>query len=318
MESGVYNVGCRAVLMDEIDTEEMILEGVLSSESIDWHGTIFSAEATQRALDKYGGSVSAMHPRDGGVLPVGKIVKREYTNDGKARIEVKLSKTDRAYETWQLAKDNVLQGFSIQFARAKSEINEEGTPVITDYDIIDVTIHTNPSNPDAVIDGLRSKGLFDKFLVWLKGERNNSGEEPLKQVEGKVSDNGSGDRAIALEKERDEFEDEAKGWRSKYEKTNTKLEVLEKEKYEEGLRSLGTFDPADIDILTKHREYLEEHKDLNDFIRSMAEARPDTASTKTKTDTTPGEADYDDENEADRVKKGVAEVVDVYKDRKVK
>lgn len=310
METGSFSIGCRAVATEDVDTEKMIVEGVLSSEAIDWHGTVFNADATMRALEQYPGSISVMHST--GLLPVGKLIAKERSGN-KVRIDVQLSDTELGRDTWQLIKDDVLKGFSIQFARGKSEKNEEGTPVIKEYDMLDITIHPNPSNPEAIIDGMRSKGLFDRFLVWLKGEGNNSGEEPLKTKETKMPDDGSGDRAKTLEIERDKFKDEAEGYRSKFEETDTKLKVLEKEKYEEGLRSIGKFDPAEIETLSKHQAYLEEHTDLSDFIRSMVEARPDTASTKVKTDTTPGEVAFDPEDEKAAVNKGVEAVVEEVK-----
>ncbi len=313
METGGFNIGCRAIATEDVDTEKkMIIEGTLSSETKDWHGTIIDADSMSRALERYSGSVSVMHNR--GLLPVGKIIESEREED-RAKIAVELSKIPLAFETQVLVQDGVLRGFSFHFVRGKKGLNEDGIPVIKDFDLTDVTIVPDPSNPDATIDGLRSKGLFDRFMDWWTG-KNNSGEEPLEPVEDIVKDDESGDRAIALEEERDVLLEEVKGLRSKYSETNTKLGVLEKEKYEEGLRALGSFDPADIEILSNHREYLGAHSDLNDFIRSMAEARLDTASIETKTNSIPGEADYDDEIEDHRVAVGVAAVVDEIKEEK--
>ncbi len=312
-ESGVF--GCRAIAMDVVDVDKMIVFGTLSSETKDWHGTIIDADSTTKALERYTGSVSVMH--NTGILPVGKLIETDRKKD-KNKIAVKLSKVPLAFETRQLVADGVLRGFSFHFVRGKKELNEDGIPVIKDFDILDITIVPDPSNPDATIDGLRSKGLFDKFMDWWTG-KNNSGEEPLKP-EGEEMPDASGDRVKvledALEKAEKEYKIEIEGYRSKFEETNTKLEVLEKEKYAEGLRMLGSFDPAEVDTLTKHREYLEAHSDLDDFIRSMAEARPDTASIETKTNFIPGEADYDDEIEDHRVAVGVAAVVDEIKEEK--
>lgn len=144
-----------------IDPQKWEVEGVATSEEVDSFGTIFSYEASKKAFQEWSArsaNVREMHDRKA----VGKGVNW-WPDDEQKRIHVHLRVSRGAPDTWLKVEDGVLSGLSVGATKTKwgtIERNGKTYPYLVDYELAELSLVDNASNPDA--QGLviaRAEGL---------------------------------------------------------------------------------------------------------------------------------------------------------------
>jgi hypothetical protein len=145
-----------------IDKNDWIVEGVATSEEVDSFGTIFSYEASKRAFQNWSernANVREMHDKKA----VGKGIYWWPEEDSK-QIHVRCKVSRGAPDTWQKVLDDVLCGFSVGAVRTKwGSVTRNGKtyPYLEDYDLAELSLVDNPSNPDCNFALCRADGLTD-------------------------------------------------------------------------------------------------------------------------------------------------------------
>ena len=135
-----------------VDAARREIELCATSESLDSHGTIFDYDASREAFTRWIGNVREMHGR----TAIGSRVAVR-CDDATRRIYVRIRVSRGAGDTWEKVLDGTLRGASIgasnvvwrrqrrRVAGAQRMVN-----VATRYDLIELSLVDNPSNPDAL------------------------------------------------------------------------------------------------------------------------------------------------------------------------
>jgi hypothetical protein len=156
------------VPITRIDDKNWEVEGVATSEAVDSFNTIFSYEASKKAFQKWierTANVREMHDRKA----VGKGVGVRFDDDNK-QVFVRLRVSKGAPDTWTKIQEGVLSGLSVgagkPYTWENTERNGKSYPYLTAYDLAELSIVDNASNPDG--HGLsicRADGLTDLIDV---------------------------------------------------------------------------------------------------------------------------------------------------------
>ena len=129
-----------------IDRERREVTLVATSETLDSFGTRFSFEASVAAFQRAWGNVREMHANKA----VGRIVA--WTADAARRLITVVVRISRgAEDTWQKLLDGTLRGASIGASNVEWERGTDGLPVATAYDLVELSLVDNPSNPDCQV-----------------------------------------------------------------------------------------------------------------------------------------------------------------------
>lgn len=141
-----------------VDEEKREIELCATSEAIDSYGTSFSYEASKAAFERWIGNVREMHERKA----VGTRVAVRADDEAK-KIYVRARISRGAQDTWEKVKDGTLRGASIgasdvvwtyqQRDAHGSQGQGQGqgqVPVATSYNLVELSLVDNPSNPDAL------------------------------------------------------------------------------------------------------------------------------------------------------------------------
>lgn len=135
-----------------VDAPRREVELCATSEAVDSHGTIFDYDASKEAFTRWIGNVREMHGRQA----VGSRVSVR-CDDESRRIFVRIRISRGAQDTWEKVLDGTLRGASIgasavvwQRQRRRVAGEQRWLSVATHYDLVELSLVDNPSNPDAL------------------------------------------------------------------------------------------------------------------------------------------------------------------------
>ncbi len=147
---GVALVGYAPIT--RVDAERREIELCATSEALDAHGTIFDYGASKAAFTRWLGNVREMHER----RAVGRRVAVRCDDEAR-RIYVRLRISRGAQDTWEKVLDGTLRGASIGasdviWRRERRTLagRSRVVNVATRYDLAELSLVDNPSNPDAL------------------------------------------------------------------------------------------------------------------------------------------------------------------------
>jgi phage head maturation protease len=135
-----------------VDAPRREIELCATSEAVDSHGTIFDYDASKDAFTRWIGNVREMHGRQA----VGSRVAVR-CDDETRRIYVRIRVSRGAQDTWEKVLDGTLRGASIGASavvwrrqRRRMAGEQRWLDVATRYDLVELSLVDNPSNPDAL------------------------------------------------------------------------------------------------------------------------------------------------------------------------
>lgn len=146
-----------------IDREKREVTARATSETKDKYKTVFDYSASKEAFRNWRGNIREMHDS---TKAVGRAVKWTPLDEEKA-VDVILRVSRGAEDTWQKVLDGTLSGLSVGAKNGvweKRTINGEEVPVLTRYDLVEVSLVDNPANPDCNIQIVRADGLITDVL----------------------------------------------------------------------------------------------------------------------------------------------------------
>ena len=155
-----------AVPFANVDVENRTVSGFASLDNIDRHGDIITAEASQKAFDRFRGNLREMHQP----VAVGKVVSFKQqdfydknTGETYKGVFVTAYISKGAQDTWEKVLDKTLSGFSIggNIIESEDEFNKEmNKPIrkVSDYELFELSLVDNPANPLANIFSIQ-KGV---------------------------------------------------------------------------------------------------------------------------------------------------------------
>lgn len=148
--SGMVRIGFAPIVRVDVSRRE--IELCATSEAVDSHGTIFDYDASREAFTRWIGNVREMHNRQA----VGSRVAVR-CDDESRRIYVRVRVSRGAQDTWEKVLDGTLRGASIgasgvvwQRQRRRVAGAQRWLDVATRYDLVELSLVDNPSNPDAL------------------------------------------------------------------------------------------------------------------------------------------------------------------------
>src|SRR5581483_7800106 len=134
-----------------------------TSEALDSYKTIFSYEGSKRAFQRWierTANVREMHDRKA----VAKGVGVRFDDENK-RIYLRTRISKAAPDTWTKIEEDILVGYSVGATNpvwGQIERNGKKYPYLLDYELTEVSLVDNPSNPDAIGFVIcRADGLTD-------------------------------------------------------------------------------------------------------------------------------------------------------------
>jgi phage head maturation protease len=147
---GATRIGFAPIV--RVDAPRREIELCATSEAVDSHGTIFDYDASKEAFTRWIGNVREMHGRQA----VGSRVAVR-CDDESRRIFVRIRISRGAQDTWEKVLDGTLRGASIgasavvwQRQRRRVAGEQRWLSVATRYDLVELSLVDNPSNPDAL------------------------------------------------------------------------------------------------------------------------------------------------------------------------
>ena len=148
--TGTTRIGFAPIV--RVDAPRREIELCATSETVDSHGTIFDYDASKDAFTRWIGNVREMHGRQA----VGSRVAVR-CDDETRRIYVRIRISHGAQDTWEKVLDGTLRGASIgasgvvwQRQRRRVAGEQRSLNVATRYDLVELSLVDNPSNPDAL------------------------------------------------------------------------------------------------------------------------------------------------------------------------
>ena len=148
--TGTARIGFAPIV--RVDAPRREIELCATSETVDSHGTIFDYDASKEAFTRWIGNVREMHGRQA----VGSRVAVR-CDDETRRIYVRIRISHGAQDTWEKVLDGTLRGASIgasgvvwQRQRRRVAGEQRSLNVATRYDLVELSLVDNPSNPDAL------------------------------------------------------------------------------------------------------------------------------------------------------------------------
>ncbi|HEX9038534.1 MAG TPA: hypothetical protein VF808_16240 [Ktedonobacterales bacterium] len=161
--------------ISRVDMTRREIELCATSESLDAHGTIFDYEASKDAFTRWIGNVREMHER----RAVGTRVAAR-CDDETRRIYVRVRISRGAQDTWEKVLDGTLRGASIGasnvvWRRERRNLGgrTRAVNVAARYDLAELSLVDNPSNPDALGVAIVRDAEPDIALLapWMKARR---------------------------------------------------------------------------------------------------------------------------------------------------
>jgi HK97 family phage prohead protease len=152
------------VPIDRIDPATREVVGVATAEVEDGHGTVFRYEGSKDAFTRWRGNIREMHDPHKAVGRALEVVP----DDAGKKIIVRARISAGAEDTWQKVLDGTLTGFSVGGRNGKwGEIDLGGrkVPCLERYDLSELSLVDNPSNPEATISIVRADGIASEVLA---------------------------------------------------------------------------------------------------------------------------------------------------------
>lgn len=158
-----------------VTTDNTFFEGYASVFGvIDHHNDVMAKGAFQSSLTK---QIKLLWQHDT-KKPIG-VIFSLYEDDFGLRIEAEINnKIAAGLEASELIKQKAIDGLSIGFSIKSSEYNDQGQRVITDVDLLEVSIVTFPANQDAQIMQVKNGQIaemegYSKALMELESLSHN-------------------------------------------------------------------------------------------------------------------------------------------------
>ena len=149
-EADVTRVGYAPIV--RVDAAQREIELCATSEAVDSHGTVFDYEASKEAFTRWIGNVREMHER----RAVGTRVAVRCDDDTR-KVFVRIRISRGAQDTWEKVLDGTLRGASIgalgviwRKQRRSVAGQERLLDVAVRYELAELSLVDNPSNPDAL------------------------------------------------------------------------------------------------------------------------------------------------------------------------
>lgn len=199
-EAGVSRVGYAPIV--RVDASRREIELCATSEAVDSYGTVFDYAASKDAFSRWIGNVREMHER----RAVGRRVAIR-CDDETRRVHVTVRVSLGARDTWEKVVDGTLRGASIGASNVVWQRQTRmvgGKPialnVATRYDLVELSLVDNPSNPDALGIAIVRDASPDVTLLDELGEPNpldpsshaRGQGEAAERARGPFSANGEG------------------------------------------------------------------------------------------------------------------------------
>lgn len=140
--------------ISKIDEEKRIVSGFATLDNIDRQGDIVTAEASQKAFERFRGNVRLMHQP----IPAGKVVNFRQdvfydkdTNKQYRGVFVDTYVSKGAQDVWEMVLDGTLTGFSIggaikDFEKVYDPSSDATVRVVKDYDLVELSLVDSPAN----------------------------------------------------------------------------------------------------------------------------------------------------------------------------
>ncbi len=174
-----------------VDAARREIELCATSEALDAHGTIFDYEASKDAFTRWIGNVREMHER----RAVGQRVEVR-CDDETRRVYVRVRISRGAQDTWEKVLDGTLRGASIGASnvvwrreRRVSSGRGRAVNVATRYDLAELSLVDNPSNPDAL--GVTIVRDAEPDLAVLDSMDTENTEANVDAVDGELTNRAS-------------------------------------------------------------------------------------------------------------------------------
>lgn len=140
--------------ISKVDAEKRIVSGFATLDNVDRQGDIVTAEASQKAFERFRGNVRLMHQP----IPAGKVVNfrtdkffDKNTNKEYSGVYVDTYISKGAQDVWEMVLDGTLTGFSIggaikDFDKAYDASSDSTVRVVKDYDLVELSLVDSPAN----------------------------------------------------------------------------------------------------------------------------------------------------------------------------
>ncbi len=156
-----------------VDAQRRIVEAIATSEAVDSFNTRFSYEASCDAFARAFGNVREMHH----LVAVGRLVR--WQGDPATRaIRVWIYVSEGAESTWLKVLDGTLRGVSIGADPKDWETGEDGIRTCVRYDLVELSLVDQPSNPDALVLSVRVWGADEMGVAQVQRTANQPGDPP--------------------------------------------------------------------------------------------------------------------------------------------
>lgn len=163
------------VPFSKIDKDKRTVSGFASLDNIDRQGDLVTAEASQKAFERFRGNIREMHQP----IAVGKVIsfsqKDFYDKESDQTykgVYVTTYISRGANDTWEKVLDGTLTGFSIggNIVDSTNEFDksmDKTVRKINDYELYELSLVDNPANPLANIFSIQKgiDGLFIKGTI---------------------------------------------------------------------------------------------------------------------------------------------------------
>jgi chemotaxis protein histidine kinase CheA len=140
--------------ISKVDAEKRIVSGFATLDNVDRQGDIVTAEASQKAFERFRGNVRLMHQP----IPAGKVVNfrtdtffDKESNKQYRGVYVDTYISKGAQDVWEMVLDGTLTGFSIggaikDFEKAYDAQSDSTVRVVKDYDLVELSLVDSPAN----------------------------------------------------------------------------------------------------------------------------------------------------------------------------
>lgn len=162
----------------KVDKEKRTVSGFATLDNIDHHGDIVTADASEKAFERFRGNLREMHAP----IAVGKVLSFHPEDffdkeSGKTYkgIYVNAYVSKGAQDTWEKVLDGTMTGFSIGGNIVQSsmepgdDVNSDSRRVIKEYDLMELSLVDSPANPLASIFSIQKtvdgKSFFKGMAV---------------------------------------------------------------------------------------------------------------------------------------------------------
>jgi phage shock protein A len=143
----------------KVNKEKRTVSGFATLDNVDRHGDVVTAEASEKAFERFRGNLREMHAP----IAVGKVLSfqpEDYFDKESGKtykgIYVNAYVSKGAQDTWEKVLDGTMTGFSIggSINKSDTEVDPETSKnrrVIKEYDLMELSLVDSPANPLASI-----------------------------------------------------------------------------------------------------------------------------------------------------------------------